>query len=159
MNIKGFLDGLSQEKYLVYFLLAWAGTFFFWSISSILSEINYISVGYDQNIASSIVYLLAKLCGLGAGIVLAIVSLKLLIPNFMTGLKRELMVVYFLLLWAGSLFLGAISDILWDITHSFGIGSVGDLCALGAGAVLALIAWKLLQSKSSLEEKLQSAVN
>jgi hypothetical protein len=155
MNLKGFLDGLAQQKYLVYFMLAWAGTFFFWAISGTINEINYINNGYDTNIgymASSVVYILSKLLDLGAGIVLAIVSLKLLIPNFIAGLKRELMVVYFLLLWAGAMFFDSLSSIIWDTQAGVGIGFLGTLCELAAGGVLALFAWNLLKSKTSIEE-------
>jgi hypothetical protein len=153
MNLKGFLDGLSQEKYLVYFVLLWAGTFFCWGISRTISEVSYINGGYDPNVASSIVYILANLLSIGAGIALAIVSLKLLNINVLTGLKRELMTIYFLLLWAGSMVFYAFSDIIWDATQGVGYGIIGILFELAAGGVLALFAWKLLQDKSSLEEK------
>jgi hypothetical protein len=146
MNLKNFLDGLSQEKFLVYFLLAWAGVFFFWSISSLAYRITNLTSAYSGLV------LFTRLFDLGAGIILALLAFKLLIPNFMAGLKREMLVPYFLLLWAGSFFFGGITDIAYDaqygiVNASDGIGILGTLSSLAAGAVLALVAWKLLTNK------------
>jgi hypothetical protein len=146
MNLKNFLDRLSQEKFLVYFMLAWAGVFFFGAISSLAYRITNLTSAYSGLI------LFTRLFDLGAGIILALLAFKLLIPNLMAGLKRETLVPYFLLLWAGSFFFGGIADIAWDaqygiVNASDGIYILATLCSLAAGAVLALVAWKLLTSK------------
>jgi hypothetical protein len=165
MNLNNFLDALSKEKYLVYFLLAWAGVLFFGTIDNYLYAIDsYIVKGYA---ASPYTYALnfARLFDLGAGIMLALLALKMLIPNFMPTLKRELALLYFLLIWAGGFFFGGIADIVYygsNTMSGFDIaGILSMLAKFAAGAVLALFAWKLLQDKSSssLQEKLQSAVN
>jgi hypothetical protein len=146
MNLKNFLDELSKEKFLVYFILAWAGVFFFGSISSMAYRITHLTSAYSGLI------LFTDLFELGAGIILALLAFKLLIPNLMAGLKREMLVPYFLLLWAGYFFFGGIADIAGDVQYgivdaSDGIGILGILCKLAAGAVLALVGWKLLTSK------------
>jgi hypothetical protein len=151
MNLKNFLDGLSQEKYLVYFMLAWAAVFFFWSISSITYRVTNLTSAYAG------VALFTRLFDLGAGIMLALLALKLLMPNFMAGFKREMLLTYFLLLWAGSFFFDGIADIAYDAQYGIvnvadGIGILGTLGSLAAGALLALVAWKLLQSKSAVDQ-------
>ena len=151
MNLKSFLDGLSQEKFLVYFMFAWAAMFFFWSISSIAYRVTNLTSAYSGLI------LFTKLFDLGAGIILALLALKLLMPSFMTDLKREMLVPYFLLLWAGSFFFGGIADFAYDAQYGIvnaadGIGILGTLGSLAAGAVLALVAWKLIQSKSAVDQ-------
>ena len=146
MNLKNFLDELSKEKFLVYFILAWAGVFFFWAISSLAYRVTNLTSAYSGLI------LFTDLFDLGAGIILALLAFKLLIPNLMAGLKREALVSYFLLLWAGSFFFGGIADIAYDAQYgitsaSDGIGILGILSELAAGAVLALVGWKLLTNK------------
>ena len=157
MNLKGFLDGLSKEKYLVYFLLAWAGVFFFGALANLAWRVTNLTSAYSG------LYFLSNLFDLGAGIILALLVIKLLGANFMTGLKRESLVSYFLLLWSGSFFFGAIGDIAWDAQRGFSdasdvIGILSTLSALAAGAVLALIAWKLLQSKASIEQTVSQTI-
>jgi hypothetical protein len=147
MNLKNFLDGLAQEKYLVYFLLSWAGVLFFWSISSIAYRVTNLTTAYGGLV------LFSRLFDLGAGIVLALLAVKLLSAGFMPSLKRESLVSYFLLLWAGSFFFGGIADIAYNAQYgivdaSDAIGILGIISSLIAGAVLALFGWKLLQSKS-----------
>jgi hypothetical protein len=165
MNLNNFLDGLAKEKFLVIFMLTWAGVFFFGTIDSYLSAINtYIVKGYE---ATPYTYALnfARLFDLGAGIILALLSLKMLIPNFMPKLKRELALLYFLLIWAGGFFFGGIADIVYYGTTTISGYDIAGIFAMivkfAAGAVLALFTWKLLQDKSgsSLQEKLQTAVN
>jgi hypothetical protein len=60
-----FLEGLQTEKTLIYFLLLWAGQFFFWGLSDLL---------YYEGI----VCILAALVYLIAGIVLALSAWKFL---------------------------------------------------------------------------------
>ena len=61
---KDFLEGIAIEKILVYFLLLWAGQFFFWGLSDIIF--------YE------IVWILAGLAHFFAGIILALFAWKLL---------------------------------------------------------------------------------
>jgi hypothetical protein len=61
---KEFLEGITIEKTLVYFLLFWAGQFFFWGLSDII---------YYE-----IVWILAGLAHFFAGIILALFAWKLL---------------------------------------------------------------------------------
>jgi hypothetical protein len=141
------LDGLAQEKYLVYFLLAWAGVFFFWAISGIAYRVTNLTS------ALSGLDLLTELFNLAAGAILGLLAIKLLSTSFMPSLKRESLLSYFLLLWAGSFFFGGIADIAYDAQYgiakaSDAIGILGTISSLIAGVVLALFAWKLLQSKS-----------
>jgi hypothetical protein len=158
MNLRNFLDEISKEKIFVYFILAWAGAFFFNSISSIAYRVTNLTSAYGGLV------LFTRLFDLGAGIMLALLAIKLLMPGFMAGLKRENLVSYFLLLWAGSFFFGGITDIAYYaqygiVNTSDGIGILGTLCSLAAGAVLALVAWKLLQSKSGLDQILPPPPN
>jgi len=146
MDLKNFLFGLSKEKNLVYFLLAWAGTLFFWAISSLVYRVTNLTSAYSG------VVLFSDLFNLGAGIVLALLAFKLLSVTFMPGLKSESLVSYFLLLWAGSFFFGAIADFVYDAQYGIGSASdaisiLGTLSSLAAGAILALVGWKLLNSK------------
>ena len=83
---------------------------------------------------------------------LALLAVKLMNNNLAT-VKKEMIVTYFLLLWAGYFFFGGIADIAYSAqygvtTASDYIGIPGILCELGAGAVLALFGWKLFQSKT-----------
>ncbi len=157
MNLKGFLDGLAQEKYLVYFMLAWAGTLFFWGILGVYSRATNLTDAYNG------IMLLSRLCDVGSGIMLALLALKMLIPNFMPTLKREQTLIYFLLLWAGGFFIYSIADFAWYAQHGFGglpdfVDILGTLSSLAAGAVLGLFAWKLLQSKASIVEPVTQTV-
>ncbi len=154
LNLNGFLDGLSKEKYLVYFLLAWAGVLFFWGISGVYFNVTDLRNAYDG------IMILTDLLEIGAGAVLAVIAAKLLMPSFMPTMKREPLVIYFLLLWAGSFFFNGIANIAWFAQYGVDIDILGALCALAAGAVLALFAWKLLQSPSdNLAEKLRQPIS
>lgn len=162
MNINAFLDGLAKEKYLVYFLLAWAGTFFFWAIDGFIGNIMSITNGYSN--ASSWVNLISRPFDLLAGVMLAIVGFKLLSPNFLPALKREAALIYFLLLWAAGFFFNVISDIAYYATYGFVasdiVGILGTLSSLAAAGVLGLFAWNLFQTKSgsSMAENRQNAI-
>jgi hypothetical protein len=61
---KEFLEGITTEKTLVYFLLLWAGQFFFWGLSDLT--------------CFEIVWFLAGLAYLFAGIILALFAWRLL---------------------------------------------------------------------------------
>ena len=145
--VKNFLEKLANEKWLVYFMLLWAGVFFFWSLSSIAYRVTHLTTAYSG------IVLFYDILELGAGIMLALLAIKLMNNNFLTALKKETLVTYFLLLWAGYFFFGGITDIAYSAqygvsTASDYIGILGTLCELGAGALLALFGWKLFQSKN-----------
>jgi hypothetical protein len=145
--IKNFLEKLANEKWLVYFLLLWAGVFFFWSLSGVVYRVANLTNAYSG------VMLFYDLIELGAGVMLALLGFKLLNNSFLASMKKEMLLTYFLLLWAGYFFFGGIADIAYDAQYgvtsaSDFVGILGILCELGAGAVLALFAWKLYQAKS-----------
>jgi len=67
-----FLEALKVEKTLIFFLLLWAGQFFFWGL-------------YDLLYYSGIVLLLAALVHFIAGIILAVAAFKLLTERVQTA--------------------------------------------------------------------------
>ena len=153
MNLKNFLDGLSKEKYLVYFLLAWAGTLFFSGISGIYWNARYFEDAYDA------ARIFTSLFNLGAGVMLGLLSAKLLNINLIPTLKKEALLTYFLLLWAGGFFFDGIANFVYFGLHGLDIDVLGALASLAAGAVLALFAWKLLQGTTGITEKLEQPIS
>jgi len=153
MNLNGFLDGISKEKYLVYFLLAWAGVLFFWGISGIYWRTVYFSDAYDA------ITIVSRLTDIGAGVMLGLLSARMLNINLIPTIKREALATYFLLLWSGGFFLDAIADFAYYAQYGFDVDILGSLCSLAAGAVLALFAWNLLQSSKSLSDRLQQPIS
>jgi hypothetical protein len=154
MDINGFLDGISKEKYLVYFLLAWAGEFFFYGISGIYYRATGFAGVYDA------VGIISRLLDIGAGVMLALLSARMLKVNLVPTLKNQALVAYFLLLWAGGFFFGAILDFAWYAQYGFGGGAdfvdiLGTLSSLAASGVLLMFALKLRESSTSFAEKLQ----
>jgi hypothetical protein len=91
-----------------------------------------------------VIWILANLFDLAAGVFLMLFAVKLLSPNFLAGLQTEKTLVYFLLLWAGQFFFWGLSDLLYY---------EGIVCILAAlvyfiaGIVLALSASKFLTEK------------
>ena len=73
--------------------------------------------------------------------------------NFIEKLAKWKLVAYFLLLWAGVFFFNAIGNLVFDAQYPHWYGSavslyiLSDLASLGAAAMLAFIAWKILQEK------------
>ena len=63
--ITNFLDVIQTEKALVYFLILWAGSFFFWGLDGLLSY-------------SGLIFILGALGSFVAGIILALFGWKLL---------------------------------------------------------------------------------
>ena len=146
ITAKNIIELIEKEKLLIYFALLWAGSFFFWNLGS---EIYYATHLYS---ALNVFAVFNNLIELMAGFMLGILGFKLLGMNFLPTLTKEKLLVYFLLLWAGSFFFWAIYDII-----DFGPTSIealvrflGILCDLVAGAVLALFGWKLLTNKDEL---------
>jgi hypothetical protein len=142
ISANNIVELLEKEKLAVYFVLLWAGSFFFWNVSS---EIWYIS---NMNSALRGFGFFNNLIELFAGVVLALLGFKLLGMKFLPTLTKEKLLVYFLLLWAASFFLWAIYDFatFGPFSADAVVGLLGTLCDLGAGAVLALFGLKLLST-------------
>jgi len=143
ITAKNIIELIEKEKLIVYFVLLWAGSFFFWNISN---EIYYATHFYSALNGFAV---FNNLIELFAGVMLGMLGFKMLGIKFLPTLTKEKLLVYFLLLWAGSFFFWAIYDIV-----SFGplsadaiVGFFGTLCDLVAGVVLALFGWKLLNNK------------
>jgi len=143
ISAKNIVDLLEKEKIVVYFVLLWAGSFFFWNIGS---EVYYAS---HLNSALNGFAAFNNLIELLAGVMLGLLGFKLLGMKFLPTLTKEKLLVYFLLFWAASFFLWAIYDFatLGPITLESGIDLLGTLCDLGAGVVLAFFGWKLFSAK------------
>ena len=100
--------------------------------------------GFGVEDAYDVLWILANLLDLGAGVFLILFGLKLMNVDFLKALKIEITLVYFLLLWAGQFIFWGLSDLLYF---------EGIVCLLAAlvhfiaGIVLALFAWKMLNEK------------
>lgn len=143
ISAKDIVELLGKEKFVVYFVLLWAGSFFFWNLSSLAYGIFHLGS------ALSGLALISNLLELLAGVVLGILGFKLLGMNFLATLTKEKLLVFFLLFWAGSFFFWGIYDIVdfGPLSVEAGFRVLGALCDLAAGAVLALFAWKLMSHK------------
>jgi hypothetical protein len=143
ITAKNIIELIEKEKLLVYFVLLWAGSFFFWNIGS---EIYYAS---HLNSALSGFAVFNNLIDLLTGVMLGLLGFKLLGMKFLPMLTKEKLLVYFLLLWAGSFFLWAIYGIVdfGPMSAEAAFRLLGTLSDLVAGAVLALFGWKLLNAK------------
>jgi hypothetical protein len=142
---KDFIEMLSKQKWVVYLFLLWAGAFFFWGLDGLLSY------GFG---GSWVIEAIANLLYLVAGIVMALFALKFLISGFLGALSKERLFVYFLLLWAGSLFFFALNDIIYFVPllsedAEIAVALLAALFELLSGALLALLGFKLFQSKES----------
>ncbi len=142
ISARNIIELLEREKIVAYFVLLWAGSFFFWNIGS---EIYYAT---HLNSALSGFAAFNNLLEILAGVVLALLGFKLLGMKLLPMFSKEKLLVYFLLLWAGTFFFWAIYDIVdvGPLTAEAGFRLLGSLCDLGAGAVLAFLGWKLYTS-------------
>jgi hypothetical protein len=143
ISAKNIIGLIEKEKLLVYFVLLWAGSFFFWNLGS---EVYYATHFYSALNGFAV---FNNLIELFAGVMLGLLGFKLLGMKFLPTLTKEKLLVYFLLLWAGSFFFWAIYDIVdfGPMSAQAVFSLLGILCDLAAGAVLALFSWKLLTSK------------
>jgi len=140
--IKKVIDELAKHKLLIYFVIIWGGSMIFWS----LYELNYY-VG-EMEILPILHYLLE----LGAGLFLAIFGLNLMNIKILGAMDKEKILVYFLMLWAGSFFFTGIHEILYNGQWMFEyfdhmLAFLGAVADFFAGAVLGLFAWNLLNEK------------
>ena len=142
VSAKSIIGILEKDKLVVYFILLWAGSFFFWNIGSVADNL------LNLNSAYSVFSLVGNLIELIAGVMLAMLGFKMLGAEFAPSLTKENLLAFFLLFWS-------ISFIVWGIYNLalYGLNSVQDvarllgaLCDLGAGAVLALFSWRLFTS-------------
>ena len=137
-SLKTIIDELAKQRLLIYFVILWGASMFLYAICNLGSGGLGVEDVYD------VLWILANLFDLAAGIFLMLFAVKLLSPNFLAGLQTEKTLVYFLLLWAGQFFFWGLSDLLYY---------EGIVCILAAlvyfiaGIVLALSAWKFLTEK------------
>jgi hypothetical protein len=143
ISAKNIVELLEKEKIVIYFVLLWAGSFFFWNIGSLIYS------AFHLNSALSAFAAFNNLVELLAGVMLGMLGFKLLGTKFLSTLTKEKLLVYFLLLWAGSFFLWGLYDIVdfGPLSAEGAFRLLGALCDLAAGAVLALFGWKLLNNK------------
>ncbi len=143
ISAKNIIELLEKEKIIAYFVLLWAGSFFFWSIAS---EIYYASHLYSALNGFAVFINIIELL---AGVMLALLGFELLGKKLLPMFTKEKLLVYFLLLWAGSFFFWAIYDLadIGPLTAQAAFRLLGTLCDLGAGAVLAFLGWKLFTPK------------
>jgi len=144
--VKNFIDELAKHKMLVYFVTLWGATLF-------LNEVYALTAwgidGFYWVGSSVVVDLFFHFSELFAGVILAILGVKLLRTGFLETLKNERLLVYFLMLWAASFFfrgLWYMIDFGPAIFENIGnpIAFLGALAMLAAGAVLGLFSWKML---------------
>ena len=137
-SLKTVIDELAKHSLLVFFIILWGVSMILYPVCSLGSW------GFGVEDLYDVLWILANLVELVAGVFLMLFGLKLMNANFLAGLQIEKTLVYFLLLWAGQFFFWGLSDLIY-----FG----GILCILAAlvyiiaGVILALFAWKLLTEK------------
>jgi len=144
--IKRFIDELAKHKLLVYFAILWGASMFFWS----LYDLGYYVTNFEE--AMDALPVLYNLLELGAGLFLVLFGLKLMQSNFLQALDAEKALLYFLLLWAGSLFFCGLYDIvdygpyISEYPEDI-LAFIGALADFFGGAVLALFSWNLISKK------------
>ena len=143
-SLKNIIDELAKHTLLVYFVIIWGASMFLYAVC------NLGTWGFGVEDIYDIVWILANLFDLAAGIFLMIFGLKLMKVNFLDAIQIEKALVYFLLLWAGQFFFWGLSDLLYY---------EGIVCLLAAfvhfiaGIVLALFAWNLFNEKEPIVTK------
>ena len=146
ITTKNIIELIEKEKILVYFVLLWAGYFFFEGIGSLFHY------GFNFNSSWDVLIFLIKLFYLAIGVILGVLGFKMLGIKFLPTFTKEKLLTYFLLLWGASFFLLAIFDLLsfgW-ISADDSLRSLGSLFQIAAGAVLVLFGWNLLNKDMSL---------
>ncbi len=134
LTARSIVEFLEKEKYVAYFILLWAGTYFFYNLSNLIYDATHF------NNALKGVALIGDLLDVLAGVFLGILGFKLLSANVLATLTKEKALVYFLFFWAGAFCIWGIYDIanyhpasvdgvFWDL---------GGLCGLAGGVVLGI---------------------
>lgn len=138
-SLKTIIDWLAKRNTLVYFVILWGASMFLYAISNLAEWGFYIVDIYD------ILFTLANLFDLVAGIFLMLFGIKLMNAQFLEGIPVEKTLVYFLLLWAGQFFFWGLSDIVYFEA----LWTLAGLAHFIAGIILALFAWNLLNEKET----------
>ena len=138
---------LRHRKLLAYFLIFWAGVLIFYGIGN--------NVEYDGQILEGtqyVAYVLSALADVGAGILLALLGVKLLKENFLSSMSKEKLLGFFLILWAASFFFWGISTAIdygeWaakGYTEDAG-STLSGVIQVVAAIPLALLGGKLLKT-------------
>ena len=108
-----------------------------------------IEWGFELTDALGFLDMLFHLSELFAGLLLVIVGIRLIGTNFLESIKKEKLVVYFLLLWAASFFFIGLYNIIdhgpWMFEYwNCLLGFLSGLAGLIAGITLALFSWNIL---------------
>ncbi len=140
--VKNFIDELAKHKMLVYFVTLWGAWLFLWTVYG------FIEWGFHTDLLG-IIDLFFHLSELFAGLLLAILGIKLLKSSFLEGIRNDQLLIYFLLLWAASFFFGGLYVTIdhgayiieyWEDV----VALLAGLAQLFAGVTLGLFSWKML---------------
>jgi hypothetical protein len=142
-SLKTVIDELAKHTLLIYFIILWGASMFLYAVCNLGSWGFGIADFYD------VLWILANLIDLFAGVFLIIFGVKLLNADFLSGLQIGTTLVYFLLLWAGQFFFWGLYDLLY---FEGIICLLAALVHLFAGIILALFAWNLLGEKEAPPE-------
>jgi hypothetical protein len=139
---KNIIESIEKEKILVFFVLLWAGYFFFEGIGSLFHY------GFNFNSPWDVLVFFIKLFYLSIGVILGMLGFKMLGVKFLPTFTKEKLLAYFLLLWGATFFFWAIFDIIstGSMSADVVLRVFGSLFQLASGAVLALFGWKLLNT-------------
>jgi len=150
-DLKNFVDGLAKHRMLVYFVILWGAALF-------LNEVYALTAwgldGFYWVGTSAVVDMFFHFSELFAGVILAILGVKLLSTGFLETLRNEKLLVYFLMLWAASFFFrGLWSFVYYGLDATFHpestIALLGSLASLFAGVAMGLFGWKMLREHES----------
>ena len=137
-STKNLIDEMAKHSLLVYFLILWGASMFIYAVC------NLGSWGFGVEDIYDVMWILANLLDLVAGIFLLIFGMKLMKADFLGVLQIEKVLIYFLILWAGQFFFWGLYDVL---TYEGIICILAGLVYLFAGIILALFSLKLLTEK------------
>ena len=140
--IKNFVDELAKHKILVYFVTLWGAWLFLWTVYGV------VEWGFETDLLG-IIDLFFHLSELFGGLLLVLLGVKILNSNFLTGIKNDQVLIYFLLLWAASFFFGGLYVVIDHGPYIIEYGEcfiafLAGLAALFAGITLGLFSWKIL---------------
>jgi hypothetical protein len=140
ITAKSIIELIEREKLIVYFVLLWAGSFFFYNLGSTIYYFGHLTT------AAYGVAAFSNLLELFAGVMLGLLGFTLLFNGFKLPITKERLLVFFLLLWAGSFFFWGIYAFIdiGPITAENTLYLLGGVFDLIAGAVLALFSLKLM---------------
>lgn len=142
--VKNFIDELAKHKMLAYFVTLWGAWLFLWTAYGL------IEWGFQTDLIGIIIIdLFFHLSELFAGLLLVLLGIKLLNPNFLAGIKNDQLLIYVLLLWAASFFFRGLYVVIDHGPHIIEYGEcfialIAGLAALFAGIALGLFSLKML---------------